>query len=185
MAFKKIFYAAWLVFGIFQLGDASGAEFFSQEPAENTVRVARSFFERQTAVETIYARPTGNTAHFSRVAWNEERNSPPTVSAKSSGENPIAVFNDHVGCAEIRELPPMRLCFNIQDDVSSLTLASNQMSVDGLDSIEDLSCISASHFLGAKKNDNSGFTVSYRLSPKASERCKSAGGVLNLTMRPI
>jgi hypothetical protein len=198
MKFKKLFYVAWLILGFFQLGDASGAaQLLSQEPSENNssevsttaalpVRISRTFFEKQTTVETSYVSPAGNVAHYSEATWNENRDNMATPSTDGS---PLAVFNDHVGCAEIKELPPMQLCFNIQDDVSSLTLTSNQMSLKGLDgglnSIADLSCISSSHFLGAKKNGNSGFTVSYQLSPADGTRCKSAGGVLNLTMQAI
>jgi hypothetical protein len=195
MTFKKVFYITWLVLGFFQLGDTSaGAQLLSQEPTENNsseavsttqlpVRISRTFFAKQTTVETNYISLNGNTSHYSAATWNEDQNSPQPVLAGS--EKPIATFNDHVGCAEIKELPPMQLCFNIQDDVSSLTLASNQMSVDGLNSVADLSCISSSHFLGAKKNGSAGFTVSYQLNPTADSRCKTSGGILNLTMRAI
>jgi hypothetical protein len=121
----------------------------------------------------------GAQTHASLATWNENQGTP----QKAVGA--LAVFNDHVGCAEIKELPPMQLCFDIQDDVSSLTLASGQMSVDGLSSVADLSCISDTRFLGAKKNGNSGFTVSYQLSPTDDVRCKSEGGVLNLTINAV
>jgi hypothetical protein len=191
---KRLFYIAWLIFGFLQLGDASGAQLLSQEPSESNsseissqaalpVRISRTFFEKQTNVETSYIDNTGSVAHTSAVVWNENQTTTPPTPYGT--EQPLAVFNDHVGCAEIKELPPMQLCFNIQDDVSSLTLASNQMSVDGLSSVADLSCISDTHFIGAKKNGNSGFTVSYQLSSTESARCKNAGGVLNLTMQAI
>jgi hypothetical protein len=184
---KKVFYITWLVFGFLQLGDASGAQLLSQEPTENhssetsalPVRISRSFFEKQTSVETSYISSAGAQTHASLATWNENQGTP----QKAVGA--LAVFNDHVGCAEIKELPPMQLCFDIQDDVSSLTLASGQMSVDGLSSVADLSCISDTRFLGAKKNGNSGFTVSYQLSPTDDVRCKSEGGVLNLTINAV
>jgi hypothetical protein len=56
---KQLFYIIWLALGIFQLGDAAGAQLLSQEPNENNsseisptasmpVRISRSFFEKQT-----------------------------------------------------------------------------------------------------------------------------------------
>jgi hypothetical protein len=193
---KRLFYIAWLVFGFLQLGDASGAQLLSQEPVENNsseisqspqallpVRISRSFFEKQTKVETDYISPEGTIARTSAAIWNENQSEaqPTTVQSESA----LAVFNDHVGCAEIKELPPMQLCFNIQDDVSSLTLASGQMSVDGLSSVADLSCIADTRLIGAKKNGASSFTVSYQLSATNSARCGKAGGVLNFTVSSI
>lgn len=197
---KRLFYITWLALGftqfgqLWQLGDAAGAELLSQEPNENNssevspaaplpVRISRSFFEKQTGIQTDYITSSDNIAQTTPViwplTWNEIRNQ------TTPDSQAIATFDDHVGCAEIKELPPMRLCFNIQDDVSSLTLTSSQMSVDGLSSVADLSCISDTHFIGAKKNGNSSFTVSYRLSPTDNSRCKNAGGVLNLTVQTI
>ena len=100
------------------------------------------------------------------------------------GPQPIASYDNHLGCAEITSISPLQLCFIIQSDVSSLTLSPDQMSLAGLQSIVDTSCISQTKFVGAsKKADSRGFTVQYQLIENSDPRCAGKGGTLVLSIQ--
>jgi hypothetical protein len=151
------------------------------------VRISRALFENASLTSTTLISPPTTEANAtpqtfsSNINWNEDQTQAAPVNL--IGPTPIASYDNHVGCAEFTNISPLQLCFTIQSDVSSLTLSADQMSLAGLQSVVDTSCISQTKFVSATKNsDNSGFTVQYQMIQTSDPRCAGKGGTLNLTI---
>lgn len=200
---RKLFYVVWLVFGLFQLAlvrDSNAATVLQSASATQTdpnsegntntatasmpVRISRSMFENSTLISNARFSGAGQPQQYSSgIHWNEA-SAPQAHPVNLVGSQPIASYDNHTGCAEFTNISPLQLCFIIQSDVSSLTLNADQMSLAGLQSIVDTSCISQTKFVKSSKNgDNSGFTVQYQLLETADPRCTGKGGTLNLTVQ--
>ena len=106
-------------------------------------RISRAIFEQPISAR-VNSQPTS-------VQWSEEDSEELEASAEKSA---LVAFRDHVGCAEFPELAaPMKLCFKVQGDVSSLTLNADQMWIQGQQK--------KPRFVSATKND-AGFSVQFR-----------------------
>jgi hypothetical protein len=195
-------YLGWLVMGLLQLalvgcGEASGDQLLSQGPTNSTqesnneaagtmnhlpVRISRAIFEKPVSAQ--YAISGQARSGSSNVYWDEEHPDDSIANApvNAAGEKPIAVFDNHTGCAEFTNVAPLQLCFTIQSDVSSLTLNADQMRLAGWESITDSGCISEAKFIKATKTDNHAFTVTYQLKEASDPRCAGQGGTLNLSV---
>jgi len=200
---KKLFYAVWLVFGLFQVAlvrDSNAATVLQSASATQTdpnsegntssatasvpVRISRSLFDNSTLTSSAQFSGEGQPQQYSSSVHWDEASQPQAHPVNLIGPQPIASYDNHTGCAEFTNISPLQLCFTIQSDVSSLTLNADQMSLAGLQSIVDPSCISQTKFVKATKNsDNTGFTVQYQLQETADPRCTGKGGTLNLTVQ--
>jgi hypothetical protein len=122
------------------VGQAQGA---SPSPAVPT-RISRAIFEQPISAR-VNLEPTS-------VQWNE--NSSENEDSENASEGAvIAAMGDHVGCAEFPKLAPLKLCFKVQGDVSSLTLNADQMWIQG--------STQQPRFVSATKN-TSGFSVQFQ-----------------------
>ena len=151
------------------------------------VRISRAFFENATLTSTTQIAPPSTEVNASpqslssTIHWDEQQTEAAPVNLV--GPTPIASYDNHIGCAEFTNISPLQLCFTIQSDVSSLTLNADQMSLAGLQSVVDTSCITQTKFVSATKNsDNSGFTVQYQMIESSDPRCAGKGGTLNLSI---
>jgi cytoskeletal protein RodZ len=151
------------------------------------VRISRALFENTTLTSTTQILPPATEVNAtpqslaSSIHWDEQQTQAAPVNL--IGPTPIASYDNHVGCAEFTNISPLQLCFTIQSDVSSLTLSADQMSLTGLQSVVDTSCITQTKFVSATKNsDNSGFTVQYQMIESSDPRCAGKGGTLYLSI---
>jgi hypothetical protein len=193
---KRGIYGGWLMIGAVQLlgvavsGNLWNDSLFSEPPAEAserkevpqtvTLRISRGLFERGLTAKIDLSNIEEKQSLTSSVRWNEYAEPLPPALLEP-GQTPLAIFDDHIGCAEFSDLAPMRVCFKIQSDVSSVALTSDQMWLEGPGAVLDPKCLNVMNLVRADRSDD-GLLVMFQLIPKPTSSCASLAGTLTLSL---
>jgi hypothetical protein len=132
MRHRFLFHRIWLLLGLAQLALAAGCHagaasdwlLSSTSPSSEETspealppaRVSRAFFEKPL-MGTLHA---GDQAVLSRVSWQES----PPAEPPTSG--------NHEGCAVFQDAGGAMVCFNVVNDVTSISLDPSSVDVQEL-----------------------------------------------------